>query len=127
FVNTLHNDLKKKLPEKFADVQKIIAALNNDAKQIAYSGVAAWYNKSPAQAALLLTYAASKSPDDVNTLSNCGAILNLCGKEEKAIPILKYVLTSHPGNSTVLNNLGQAYAGLGDRSTAMMYLGRCIQ
>src|SRR6185503_6632061 len=127
FLNNLHNDLKKKLPEQFADVQKIVAALKNDAAQIAYTGVAAWYSKSPAQAALLLTYAASKSPADANTLNNCGAILNLCGKEEKAIPILKYVLVSHPDNSTVLNNLGQAYTALSYRTTAMMYFGRCMQ
>ena len=127
FLINLHNDLKKKLPEQFADVQKIITVLKNDAAQIAYTGVSAWYSESPAQAALLLTYAASKSPGDANTLNNCGAILNLCGKEEKAIPILKYVLISHPDNSTVLNNLGQAYTGLGDRATAMMYFGRCMQ
>ncbi len=30
FINNLHNDLKKKLPERFADVQKIILALKND-------------------------------------------------------------------------------------------------
>lgn len=127
FLNTLYADLKKKIgAEKVADVQKIINQLENDAVKIAYSGVAAWYKNAPAQAALLVTYAAAKS-QDANTLNNCGAIMNLCGHEEKAIPILKFVLASHPDNSTVLNNLGQAYAGLGDKQTAMMYLGRCIK
>lgn len=126
FLNTLYNDLKKKLPERIADVQKIINQLENDATNIAYSGVAAWYNKAPAQAALLIVYAASKS-QDANTLNNCGAIMNLCGHEEKAIPVLKYVLVTHPDNSTVLNNLGQSYTGLGDKQTAMMYFARCIR
>ena len=90
FLVTLHNDLKKKLPTtKVAEVQKIINLLENDATKIAFAGVAAWYNKAPAVAALLITYAASKSPDNDNTLNNCGAILNLCGLEQKAIPILK--------------------------------------
>ena len=128
YLTNLHNELKQKLPaERVADVQKIITGLKNDLAQIAYTGVAAWYSNSPAQAALLMSYAASKSPADANTLNNYGAILNLCGLEHKSIPILKYVLVSHPDNSTVLNNLGQAYTGLGDTPTAMMYFRRCIQ
>ncbi len=127
FLNTLYIDLTKKISaEKVANVKKIINQLENDATNIAYSGVAAWYNKAPAQAALLIVYAASKS-QDANTLNNCGAIMNLCGHEEKAIPVLKYVLVTHPDNSTVLNNLGQSYTGLGDKQTAMMYFARCIR
>jgi len=128
FLTTLQSDLRKKTsPERLADVQKIISQLDNEATQIAYSGVAAWYSNAPVQAALLSIYAASKSPGNYNTLNNCGAILNLCGQEHKAIPILNYVLVKYPDNSTVLNNLGQAYAGLGDTSKAMMYLRRCIK
>jgi len=127
FLNTFYTDLKKKISsEKVAAVQKIINQLENDPKKIAALGVAAWYNNAPAQAALLLTYAATKSPD-ANTLNNFGAVMNLCGHEEKAIPALQYVLSSHSNNSTVLNNLGQAYAGLGDKQTAMMYFARCIK
>jgi tetratricopeptide (TPR) repeat protein len=44
-----------------------------------------------------------------------------------AIPILKYLLQFNAGSSMVLNNLGQAYAGLGETDTAMVYLGRCIK
>src|SRR5574338_445125 len=127
FLNTLYADLIKRISsEKVAASQKIINQLENNAAKIAASGVAAWYNNAPAQAALLITYAATKS-QDANTLNNFGAIMNLCGHEEKAIPILKYVLATHPDNSTVLNNLGQAYAGLGDKQTAMMYFARCIR
>jgi len=128
YLITLHNNLKKKIPvAKVTEVQKIITQLENDASKIAFSGVAAWYNKAPSAAVLLMTYAASKSPDNDNTLNNCAAILNLCGLEEKAIPILKYILVKHPDNSTVLNNLGQAYTGLGDKKTAMTYLISCIR
>jgi tetratricopeptide (TPR) repeat protein len=49
------------------------------------------------------------------------------GNEQTAIPILKYILQSYPDNSMVLDNLGQAYAGLGETDTAMYYLGRCIK
>ena len=79
---------------------------------ISMAGSFAWYKSAPAEAALLLTYAAAESPDD-NILNNCGAVLNLCGLEDKAIPVLKYALAHQPTNSTLLNNIGQAYAGLG--------------
>ena len=125
FLTAINTELKKKLPvEKVSAAQKIITALKGDPEKSAITGVAAWYQNAPSDALLLLTYAASKSPDD-NTLNNCGAIFNLCGLEDKAIPVLKYVLANQPDNSTVLNNIGQAYAGLGELDTAMHYLMAC--
>ncbi|HWR33552.1 MAG TPA: hypothetical protein VN451_08505, partial [Chitinophagaceae bacterium] len=97
-----------------------------DAAQIAGTGLLAWYKNAPCEAALLIVYAASQSPDD-NTLNTCGAILNLCGLEEKAIPVLKYALANQPTNSTLLNNIGQAYTALGVPDTAMYYLMGCIR
>ncbi len=125
FLTAIYTELKKKLPvEKVNAAQKIITALKGDPEKLAITGVTAWYQNAPSDALLLLTYAASKSPDD-HTLNNCGAIFNLCGLEDKAIPVLKYVLAHQPDNSTVLNNIGQAYAGLGELDTAMHYLMAC--
>jgi hypothetical protein len=127
FLSLLYTDLQNKLPAiNSKAVQTIISQLNKNAAQIAGTGIVAWYKNDPAEAALLLVYAASQSPED-NTLNNCGAILNLCGLEEKAIPVLKYALANQPTNSTLLNNIGQAYTGLGDKDTAMYYLMGCIR
>jgi tetratricopeptide (TPR) repeat protein len=122
FVTNLHNDLEKKLPAaKVDNAKSIVTKLNKDAAKIATVGVIGWYKNAPAESALLLTYAATLSPDD-NTLNNCGAILNMCGLEDKAIPLLKYALADQPSNATLLNNIGQAYAGLGATDTAIHYL-----
>jgi tetratricopeptide (TPR) repeat protein len=127
FLTILHTDLQKRLPaDKVKSAKTIISKLNKNAAQIALVGAIAWYKKAPSEAALLLTYAASQFPDD-NTLNNCGAILNLCGLEEKAIPLLKYALANQPTNTTLLNNIGQAYTGLGATDFAMYYFMRCIR
>ncbi len=127
FLTILHTDLQKRLPaDKVKSAQTIISKLNKNAAQIALVGAIAWYKKAPSEAALLLTYAASQFPDD-NTLNNCGAILNLCGLEEKAIPLLKYALANQPTNTKLLNNIGQAYTGLGATDSAMYYFMGCIR
>lgn len=127
FLTLLYSDLKKKLPSaKVAAAEAIISKLNKDASDVSAAAVVGWYKNAPAEAALLITYAASQAPDDI-TLNNCGAILNMCGLEQKAIPVLKYALVNEPNNSTLLNNVGQAYAGLGATDSARVYLMACIK
>ncbi len=121
FLVAFYNELKQKLPPDLVRaVLEIIAQFKSNYDKIALTGVAAWYNHAPSESVLLLTYAASKSPDD-NTLNNCGAILNLYGRPEKALPVLKYVLPHEPNNCTLLNNIGQAFAALGEKDSAMFY------
>lgn len=121
FLLAFYNELKLTLPtEKIKDAQDIIIICEDNYEKIALKGVAAWYNHAPSVSVLLLVYAASKSPGD-NILNNCGAILNLYRREDKSLPVLLYVLPHQPNNCTLLNNIGQAYAGLGDKEAAMHY------
>lgn len=125
FLNDTYNELKEKLPaDKIKGALAVIAECT-DPEKCALMGVYAYYQGSPSAALLLLTYAASKSPTD-NILNNCAAIMNLSGLEDRAIPCLRYVLNHQPNNTTALNNLGQAYAGLGDLDEAMRALGACM-
>ena len=87
----------------------------------------AWYRNQPEAAVLMATKAARLAPDDNTSLNNCAAILSLAGLENKAIPIFQVLLQKMPGSSTVLNNIGQAYASLGEPDSALYYLGRCIK
>ena len=50
----------------------------------------------------------------------------MAGAEQKAIPILMRQLIKAPDNSLVLNNMGQAYLGLGDLDQAQNYLTHCL-
>jgi tetratricopeptide (TPR) repeat protein len=122
FLTATNTELKKKIPaEKVKNAESILAKMKGDGAETGLAGVMAWYSNSPLEALLIITYASIRSPDD-NTLNNCSALFNLCGLEDRAVPVLKYVLAHDPNNSTVLNNLGQAYAGLGDLNTSMNYL-----
>ena len=60
-----------------------------------------------------------KNPDNLN---NYAAFLSMTGGEHLALPILENLNQQFPGNSTVLNNMGQAWHGLGEINNAKKYL-----
>lgn len=128
FLNDLYLQLSKKLPPGItSSVQSITAKYNNDGIKMGDVAVAGWYGNYREEALLLIIRSAINSPDDGILLNNCAAILNMSGIEQKAIPLLKYVLQFFPANAMALNNLGQAYAGLGETDTAMIHLGRSMK
>ncbi|MEO7293922.1 MAG: hypothetical protein ABIW34_12510, partial [Ginsengibacter sp.] len=112
FLNDVYSQLSKKLPGGISSsVQSIAAKYNNDGKKMGDAAVTGWYTDYREEALLLIIKAAINNPDDGLLLNNCAALLNMSGIEQKAIPILKYILQYYPGSSMVLNNLGQSYAG----------------
>ncbi|HVF81192.1 MAG TPA: hypothetical protein VM884_04640, partial [Flavisolibacter sp.] len=54
------------------------------------------------------------------------AMLNMVKLEHKAVPILMNLLAKDPSNSIFLNNMGQAYLGMGDLFNAEDFLKRCL-
>lgn len=69
------------------------------------------------------------SEDAANTdnIANYASMLSMAGVQESAIPMLNYLNIKYPGNSTILNNLGQAWFGLGDMDKATKYLDSTIR
>ncbi len=55
-------------------------------------------------------------------LNNYASMLTMMGGEQLAIPILENLITKIPDNIILLNNLGQAWFGLGDIDKAEKYL-----
>ncbi|MGB4770203.1 MAG: hypothetical protein WBP58_02015 [Chitinophagaceae bacterium] len=64
---------------------------------------------------------------DPDNLSNYAAFLTMAGAEPLAIPMLRVLNTMYPRNSTILNNLGQAWFGLGDFTMSTRYLDSAIR
>ena len=55
---------------------------------------------------------------DADNLNNYASFLISTGAEQAAIPILEYLNSKYPNNSTIKNNIGQAWFGLGDMENA---------
>lgn len=89
-------------------------------------GVLAWCSGNSDLALELALDAANANPDDDNILDNLSAILTMCGLPYEAVPILDYLKQHDPGNSTINNNLGQAYYLMGDAQKAAVYLQAAI-
>jgi tetratricopeptide (TPR) repeat protein len=126
YLTDLHDQLKKLLPAEY------VASANSIAEKLKYplrienAAVLAWQNGSFEQSVLLITDAASRLPTDENVLSNAGAILDMSGLSEKAIPILRRVIHIDSENAAAHNNLGQAYTALGMQDSALYYFTHCL-
>jgi hypothetical protein len=67
------------------------------------------------------------NPTDADNLNNYSSMLSMCGAEQLAIPILNNINRQFPNNSTILNNIGQAWFGLGEINMAEKYIDSTIR
>ena len=77
--------------------------------------------------ALYLLGKSSRKLPDADNLNNYAAVLTNFGAEQLAIPILNNLNTHYPQNSTILNNIGQAWFGLGDIEKADENIDKAIR
>lgn len=112
-------------PTVMQEVKKIVAGQN--AEMLQQSAIGAFYADKPEQSLLIAMEAALKDVNDQTGWNNVAAIMNMTGLQHKAIPILMNQLQSDPNNSMLLNNMGQAYLGLGDIGLAERFLKQCLQ
>jgi len=103
----LYNELKKSNPDSI------------NAGNMA-SGI--WILGDPYFALYLQLLACKEHPFQTDWLNNYAVMLTMTGAEEYALPILQRINFSFPKNSITLNNIGQAWYGLGDLEKAERYL-----
>src|SRR5574343_90658 len=111
-------DLQANSDQLYATVTK---EYNNPAAA-ANAAIGCWTFGKPAAALLLMGKVCSTQPEDENNLNNFAAMLSMCGAEQLALPLLDYLNTKYPQNSTLLNNLAHAWFGLGDVIKAGKYI-----
>lgn len=76
----------------------------------------------PELALYVMGKACADDPANNDNLNNYASMLSMSGGEQLAIPLLENLNKKFPKNSTILNNLGQAWFGLGEVDKATKYL-----
>ncbi|MBZ5526476.1 MAG: hypothetical protein LAN71_01040 [Acidobacteriia bacterium] len=91
------------------------------AKEVAASANGLWISRQTEMALWMMGKAVLEdaNPDNLN---NYGAFLVMSGGEQLALPLLMKLNQQFPDNSTILNNIGQAWFGLGDLEQSKKYL-----
>lgn len=131
FVSGQHNFTAGRLMNASKTLgEKIYAQLKSkglDAAAIGNNAASLWVMGRIQPALYMMGRACTEDMANMDNLSNYAAMLSMCGAEQKAIPILNYLNAKYPKNSTILNNIGQAWFGLGDIPKAESYLDSAIR
>jgi tetratricopeptide (TPR) repeat protein len=91
------------------------------------AAIGLWMAAIPMQAAWLMGKACADNPADIDNLNNYAAMLTMLSAEPVAIPMLNLLNKQFPKNTTILNNLGQAWFGLGEIDKANKYFDTVIR
>lgn len=95
-------------------------------QQAGSMAVSIWLAGQPELSLYLLGELCMEDINQPDNLSSYAAALTMQGGEHLAIPILQNLNEKYKGNTSILNNLGQAWFGLGDLSRAGKYLDSAI-
>ncbi|WP_407528074.1 hypothetical protein PDL71_08545 [Lacibacter sp. MH-610] len=116
-------------PEARQMADKIIEQFKNDpyyGYMIASAANGMWMMGYKESATYLMGKAAEAIPN-ADHLNNFASYLTMGGAAHIAIPILEKLNSVHKNNSTILNNLGQAWLQLGDEQKGEKYLDSAIR
>jgi len=130
FVKNVQVEVERLIPKKEKEeASKIYASAKAAGRSSnAISNIAAnlWASGQPEQAIYVLGKECVANPNNGNNLNNYAAFLTMAGGGHAAIPILQNLDSKYQGNSTIMNNIGQAWYALGDMNKAKQYLDRAI-
>ena len=126
YLQKLHAEVETlMLPAERAEAIRVYRNVRDSSKSLTdinNAAVGCWVYGHWEKALWLSGKACLDDMSDPDNLNNYAAFLTMIRGEHAAIPILRFLNRKYPDNSTVLNNLGQAWFGLGDISTAKKYL-----
>ncbi|MDH7460483.1 hypothetical protein QEG73_04315 [Chitinophagaceae bacterium 26-R-25] len=129
FVSSIHKKIIPVLgPDVVTEGDNFLAYVEKQGIKTAQAGNLAaslWAAGNPKMAIYLMGKICSVAPGTDN-LNNYASMLSMMGGEHLAIPILNNLNGKFPKNSTLLNNLGQAWFGLGEITKAEKYLDSTI-
>jgi tetratricopeptide (TPR) repeat protein len=131
FVSTTHGkvtlQLKPASKTKGEEIYKLTKAQYNSDAATGNTAAGLWMTGRAELALYVMGKACIDNPANTDNLNNYASMLSMSGAEQLSIPMLNYVNQRFPKNSTVLNNIGQAWFGLGDIDKANNYLDSAIR
>ncbi|MCO5239917.1 MAG: hypothetical protein M9904_07665 [Chitinophagaceae bacterium] len=131
YIGTLNEYINKNLPDESKQAGQYfysgLKANKYSTSEIANAGVGFWTSGQPEIAVYMLGKACSDNNTDDDMLSNFAAMLSMGGAPHRAIPLLEYLSKKYPGNTTILNNLGQAWFYLGETDKANVQLDKAVK
>lgn len=98
-----------------------------DAAAIANSAIGIWVSGQLETAVYLMGKATADDAKNTENLSNFTAMLSMAGAPQMAIPLLEFLNKKYPDNTTILNNLGQAWFYLGETDKANAHLDKVVK
>jgi len=120
--NQVFTQLRPVAKTKGEELYHSIKTKNNSARATGNSAVGLWMMGKVEFALYIMGKACIDDPSNTDNRNNYAAMLSMCGAPQLAIPLLNSLNQRFPKNSTVLNNIGQAWFGLGDIDKANAYL-----
>lgn len=98
-----------------------------DATAIANNATGLWINGELEPAVYILGKVTAVDIMDTDNISNLAAMLSMAGAPHIALPLLEYLSKKIPDNTTILNNLGQAWFYLGEIEKANAQLEKAVK
>lgn len=131
FITDAHNKTLALLwPASKSLAEKLYAQMKASGKNsdvIGNTAAGLWIMGRIQPALYIMGRICTEDPSNTDNLSNYASMLSMSGIQQTAVPVLNYLDAKYPGNSTILNNLGQAWFGLGDMEKAEKYLDNVIR
>lgn len=128
FIRQAHEMVLAQLPATVkTEAAAALSQLASQKVSIGNAAVGFWIDGRTQLALYLMGEACKQDVSNSNDLNNYASFLTSCGAEEYALPILENLNKTYPGNSTLLNNMAQAWLGLGDIIRAEKYADSAIR
>jgi Tfp pilus assembly protein PilF len=128
FINKTHLAVLEKLSADTKTTStEIIQQVIKQKSSIANTAIGLWIDGKPTLALYLMGEACKAEPANAINLNNYASFLTMCGAEQLALPILNNLDKRYPNNSSIFNNISQAWIGLGEIEKAEEFADKAIR